>query len=56
MTDEMFIKFTLESFITRREAMLADNARREARAEAPAFSGDDFFALENEILAFRNGR
>ena len=56
MTDEMFLQFTLQAFITRREAMLAENAQRAHRGESLAYSGDDFLALENEILRFRAER
>jgi len=56
MTDEMFDRATIEAFVTEREAMLTDNRRREALAQAPAFSGDDLFDLAARIMKFRDSR
>jgi hypothetical protein len=56
MTDYQFNQFSLEAFITEREGMIAENASRERRGEAPAYSGDDFMVLANRIMKFRNER
>ncbi|MCK9604751.1 MAG: hypothetical protein M0R66_10380 [Candidatus Omnitrophica bacterium] len=56
MNAEQFNQFTLEAFVTRREAMLAENRENEKKNEYPAWTGTDFFNLEQDILRFRNER
>ncbi len=56
MNDEQFNQFTLESFITRREAMKAANAARARNNDPLAYEEDSFAILEREIIEFRNSR
>lgn len=53
MSDDLFTRVLLEALITEREGMIAENSARGWRGEAPAYDGEQFFALERQINILR---